>query len=200
MESTLAADKFPGFENVYDLGDPLGREFRGKISLSVPDARAATRADLRPGRVQVHWAMGRRTPGDLIRTTSGAPLLVSDRVVELLKAGGYSGWSTYPVEVFGKDRLRIPGYHGLAVHGRCGAIEDDRSVKVDRQFPAGVFPMWKGLYFAPATWDGSDVFMPRGSDWIFVVAPVKQSLESAKVSNLECQRLVDVERMLLIDG
>lgn len=61
--------------------------------------------------------------------------------------------------------------------------------------PGGVFPYWRGLYFDPDTWDGSDIFMPGGrTGWVFVLDHVRDALEKAHVKNVAFQRLDEVER------
>ncbi len=125
-----------------------------------------------------------------------APMIVSDRIVDILKSEGFSGWDTYPVELYGRDGSRIPGYQGLAVRGRCGVVDRERSVPFKKVMPGGVFTWWRGLYFDPATWDGSDIFVAseRGG-WIFVLDEVKRALLDAGVKNLQFTPLDDVERM-----
>ncbi|HEY8241357.1 MAG TPA: DUF1629 domain-containing protein, partial [Kiritimatiellia bacterium] len=126
---------------------------------------------------------------------SVAPVVISVRVVDALKAGRFSGWETYPIDLFGKDGSRISGYHGLAVIGRCGLIDNSRSVKIQKIYPGGVFPAWRGLYFDPETWDGSDLFM-LANKWghILVVDAVKRAFEKAKVTNVAFTALEAVGR------
>lgn len=139
--------------------------------------------------------MGARSPRDVIWTGFAAPLLISDRIVDLLGKLGAQGWSTYKVQLSGKRGERITGYSGLSAPGRCGPIDNSRSVEIGRRFPAGIFPVWRGLYFEPQTWDGSHVFMPEGrAGWIFVVEAVKQAFEKAKVKNVDFRRLEEIER------
>lgn len=130
--------------------------------------------------------MGRSKPSDFIYTTSAHPTLISDRVLGILKREGFTGWRTYPIRLFGKNGARISGYHGLAIHGRCGPLDDSRSVKRDTVYPGGVFPEWYGLFFDPTTWDGSDLFMTSSPQtWLFVVEAVKRAFEKAKVTNVK---------------
>jgi hypothetical protein len=199
MVPTSASRAFPGFSSVYALGEHGGsRAFRGKIPLSlVGDALDITRAEKSSAPVEVRWAMRGESPKDFVRTTSVWPILVSERVVGILRDSGLTGWQTYPIELFGKVGERIPGYHGLAVSGRCGPIDDDLSVKFPKIMPGGVFPYWRGLYFDPTTWDGSDLFMPSGSGWIFVVEAVRRAFAKANVTNVVFTALSDVERILI---
>ncbi len=187
MGSTLVSKEFPGFSSIYVLNEAGNSiAFRGEFFMSGGDEWAVTRAEKSPGPVVVRHAMGRTRPSDIIHTTLVAPLLISDRVVSILKAGGFSGWRTYPIDLFGKDGIRIPNYQGLAVHGRCGPIDESRAVRLDKIYPAGIRPAWYGLYFDPATWDGSDVFMTSSQKgWIFMVEAVKRAFEKAKLTNMK---------------
>jgi hypothetical protein len=82
-------------------------------------------------------------------------MIVSDRVLDVLRDIGALGWSTYEVELIGRKDEPITGYQGLFVHGRCGGIDNSRSVEIPKEYPAGVFSVWKGLYFEPSSWDGT---------------------------------------------
>jgi hypothetical protein len=145
--------------------------------------------------------MGGHKPSDIVRATTAAPVIISDRVRRLLSEKEFSGWKTYPIEVSGKEGVTLPGYHGLAVHGRCGPIENARSVPFEKSMPGGTFTWFQGLYFDPATWDGSDIFMPMDRvGWIFVVEGVKNAFVASKVKNVVLTRLSDVERMTVSVG
>ena len=149
--------------------------------------------------VPTRRAMGSKKPSDLIGTTMATPLLVSDRVVTLLRDEGFTGWRTYAVDLVGHDGAPIPGYHGLAIHGRCGPIDDSKSVQVPQQFPGGVFPVWIGMYFDPDTWDGSDLFMSEdGKGSKFVIENVKRAFHKAKIRNVQFEPLEEVERPSLL--
>ena len=189
---------FPGFDRIFELEDPPASiAFRADIDIDIDGARALTRGELRvTAPICLRWAMGRRTPSDVIFTTSVRPIIVHERVVQLLEEQRFTGWTTYPVEVYGRDGQHIPGYHGLAVTGRCGPIDRDRSVVELKQFPGRVAPVWVGLYFDPATWDGSDIFMPQ-EGWYgpIVVERVRQAFRRARVKNVQFTRLDEVERL-----
>jgi hypothetical protein len=124
-------------------------------------------------------------------------LILHERVFDLLRAGGFSGWQPYPCEVIDKAGIRLGGYSGLAVRGRCGPIDNSRSIEFDKIMPGGTFKWWRGLFFDPATWDGSDFFMPTEgrSGLIFVTEPVKKALE--RVKHIVLSRLDLVERVMI---
>ena len=124
-----------------------------------------------------------RFPGDL-----------GTEMVSSLQEAGISGWSTYPVELFGKQGEPLGTYHGLIVHGRCGAVDKSRSVRTTKEFPGGVFPIWRGLYFDEDSWDGSDIFMPSDeTGWVFVTTRAKEVFA-------ECAKNVCFTALADIDG
>jgi hypothetical protein len=55
--------------------------------------------------------------------------------------------------------------------------------------------VWKGLFFDPESWDGSDFFMPAERvGYVFVVEAVKRAFERAKIRNVEFKPLDQFER------
>lgn len=196
MGSKSTTKDFPGFDRIFLLGEPgNSKAFRGDINLKTDEAFGVTRAEMRPSHpITVDWVMGRVKPVEVIRTTMGTPVIIADSVVQLLRSHGFTGWSLYDVSIRDKQGQAIPGYSGLAFTGRCGNIDHTRSAEVPRIFPAGVFPVRKGLLFDPASWDGSDLFMPAEFvGWKFVVEEVKTAFERAKVRNVAFTPLDQVE-------
>lgn len=197
MGSKSTIRDFPGFDRIFLLQEPgNSRAFRGDLDVeTTEEAFGVTRAEVHPANpITLKWAMGRSKPVEVIRTTYGTPVIISDDVVQLLRSHGFTGWSLYEVSVQGKQGQAILGYSGLAFTGRCGNIDYTRSVEVPRIYPAGVFPVRKGLLFDPASWDGSDLFMPAEFvGWKFVVEEVKTAFERAKVRNVEFTPLDQVE-------
>ena len=131
----------------------------------------------------------------MIWTTYAAPIIVADSVVQLLRSHGFTGWSLYEVSVRDKQGQLIQGYSGLSITGRCGNIAWDQGIELPRIRPAGIFPVWKGLFFDPASWDGSDFFMPAERvGYKLVVEEVKEAFERAKIRNVEFTPLDQFER------
>ena len=196
MDSKSTTKSFPGFDKIFHLKGAGGRQaFRGRMEVET-DTFGLVRAEVCPAHpIPVEWAMGSARPGGVIWTTHVAPIIIADSVVQLLRSHGFTGWSLYPVSVRDKQKQQAPGYSGLAVTGRCGNLEQSMSVEVPRIYPAGVFPVWKGLLFDPASWDGSDFFMPaQRFGFVFVVEEVKKALERAKVRNVRFTPLDQFER------
>jgi hypothetical protein len=167
--------------------------FRADINVGINEDRALLRAELHPEQpIRIEWFMGRKVPEDVIWAATAA--IVNSKVITLLQENGFTGWSTYPVEVFDKAGARIEGYSGLAITGRCGPIDQSRSMTILKKFPARVSPMLKGYYFDQDTWDGSDIFTPsaRLDGRIFITAPVRDVLRRAKTKNVRMQVLDEI--------
>jgi hypothetical protein len=201
LGSRSTSKEFPGFDKIFRLGESgSSRAFRGDVDVGT-EAVALTRAEMRPAHpVRVEWAMGGAKPEEVIWTTMGTMVVVSDSVVQLLRSHGFTGWSLYEVTVRDKQGQLVPGYNGLAITGRCGPIDYSRTVVVPRIRPAGIFPVGKGLLFDPDSWDGSDLFMPAENvGFKFMVEDVKKAFERAKIRNVSFTPLdqVEVERMFL---
>lgn len=198
LGSKSTTKAFPGFDKIFLLGESGSRRaFRGDLGVeTTEEAFALTRAEMHPSHpIPVQWAMGSAKPGDVVHTTYATPIIVSDSVVQLLRSLGFTGWSLYEVSVHDKQGQPVPGYHGFAVAGRCGNIDWAKGIEVPRIFPAGIFPVWKGLFFDPDSWDGSDFFMPAQTvGHVLVVEEVKKALERAKIKNVGFTRLDQFER------
>jgi hypothetical protein len=139
--------------------------------------------------------MGSAEPESVIWTPHAAPIIIADSVVQLLRTHGFTGWSLYPTSVQDKQKQLVSAYSGLSVKGRCGNLDPSMSVEVPRIYPGGVFPVWKGLFFAPWSWDGSDFFMPaQRFRFVLVVEEVKKAFERAKIRNVKFTPLDQFER------
>jgi hypothetical protein len=62
-----------------------------------------------------------------------------------------------------------------------------------KEYPAGFFPITRGLFFEEASWDGSDIFMPSDdSAWIFVSELAKRVLQG-QAKNVRFEALSELE-------
>lgn len=187
---------FPGFNSIYTLSDPLiNPPFRGTVETTSYKARALVRGEVNPKTpIVMRYQMG-GVSKDFIWTTNVGVMMVNRKVVDLLKANGFKGWDTYPVEVHGKNDETIKGYYGIAITGRCGPIDNSKSKTVMVNYPAGKFPMLRGMYFNPSPWDGSDLFMTSTpSLWLCVLEQVKKVFEKAKISNVMFESVTEIDR------
>lgn len=139
-------------------------------------------------------------PYDFLSTSLVSLVVVSNRVIELFRENGFTGWGTYPVLVRGKNGAEVDGYHGLIVSGHCGPIDRSMSERVwrDPRSPGGrPTEQWLGLYFRPESWDGSDIFSPAGTSFIFVVQKVRDALARAGLRNFGSKRATEHEMHII---
>lgn len=144
--------------------------------------------------ISFRWAEGSRLYDLLLSTLPS--YLASTRCFSAFEEVGATGWSTYPIDLRGKNDEVIEGYSGLVVTGHCGPLQLDRS-RVETRIGASGKPykVKTGLYFDEATWDGSDVFAPQGTTFVFVTDKVRRAMDSAKISNVTFTPLNEFERL-----
>jgi hypothetical protein len=164
----------------------------------VRNPRELIRADRKPRQpVRFRREDGSR-PMDLIPTTWADLCLVSERVIAVLEEGGFSGWTTFPVEITGRGGKEVPGYHGLAITGRCGAIDNSLTPKqlVPPDVPEGEPVEGRiGVLFEHGSWDGSDLFCTHKGTFLFVTEAGKDALGRAKLSNVALERITEIKRL-----
>ena len=192
----MSSSKFPGFDKLHSIGSKGStREFIADIDFGSLDYLSVLRGDAEAREVSARWTMGGSEPGQVVWTTLVGPVLLSEEVVASLREAGLSGWATYPVALTGKEGESLGTYFGLVVKGRCGPIDMGRCRREEKEYPAGAFPVLKGLYFEEESWDGSDFFMPSdGTAWVFVTGAAKKAL-GRRARNVRFEVLDDVEQM-----
>jgi hypothetical protein len=185
------------FSKLYLLGDAFIRgALRVSPGLGIDDMAIARAESLPLQPLVCRHHMGGK-PRDLVGTSYATLDLLSDRVIQIFRDGGYTGWTTFPVEMFGKRGERIEGYHGFAVTGRCGPVIWAKGKKVRKppRVPWGQsYDAWAGMYFDPDSWDGSDIFVPEATAYTIVVEKVMLALTKAKVTNIKFEPLTEFER------
>ncbi len=135
---------------------------------------------------------------DVIWTGTIGVTLISTRFVDFLLRHAITGWRTYPVHLFDRAQRPVPDYHGLAIVGRCGAIDDARAVRcvIPPRSPAGRgVPGKRGLYFMDDQWDGSDLFLPAGTAFIFAVERLRRAAEADGITGVVFTSVVDFQQI-----
>jgi hypothetical protein len=157
---------------------------------------AASRADrVRPRR----GTDGLRRHRDDIRQTDPRLRAIARRS----PGASLHGLVDLPSPVLVGDGSELDGYHGFAVTGRAGPIDDSLSAEVILPPPTPHGRTRRGLRgacFPAASWDGSDVFACGESSAITVTEAVKRALEEAKATSVAFQRLSEIERTWRADG
>lgn len=185
-------------------------DFRRMYAIS--DACNDVALCVRPARSDAPWGSWKRGEGlpaqpvvfnhrrgrivyDLI-SWDASVFMLHDRIIDRFHARAFTGWTTFPVEIYGKDRKRVDQYKGFAVTGRCGPIIDSLSKpRIAMPLTPGGCKMqlWYGMYFDEATWDGSDFVIPEGTHIIVVTDPVKEVLEALKATNIAIEPMSERE-------
>lgn len=188
------------FNHIYRIGMAFKSEaLNFEAVQEIEDPEKLLRGEIRPGAPIAFRPTSGTRPQDLMGETHAMLKLVSERLIDTLLDERATGWSTFPVRLYGTEGNELLGYAGLAVTGRAGPI--DRSKSRIELLPPPV-PQGKptyaelGMYFDPETWDGSDIFIPEGTSAVCVVERVKQALERRKLMNISFKPLTEYQMML----
>lgn len=197
--TSIAASKSLDFSRIYDLGYAFSRgalHFEAVGGIEDPDK--LLRGELRPRHPIEFQPESGSKARDLIGETYATLQFVSEAFINALLEERVTGWGTYPVRLYDKAGLELPGYHGLAVTGRAGPIDHSKSrIELDPPAVPTGHPTYveRGIYFDHETWDGSDVFIPEGTRAVCVVERVKRALEKRKLTNLHFTPLSELPGM-----
>ena len=105
--------------------------------------------------------------------------LFHKRLIEAFKECGFTGWSAYPVSLYCKYGDIDKDYYAFSITGKAGDYDISKSEIIDVK--TGDTFCWidrdyKGVYFDPATWDGSDFFKTRY--FTLITEPVMKVIKS----------------------
>ena len=183
------------FQELFRLGDDFKHgAFRASPEEEI-DGWAVAKGLCEPPKRFNHF-MGSRLY-DLIGTGRAVFDLVSQRLIAVLRDDDFTGWQSYPADVYGKKGEPIDGYEVLIITGRCGPIQWEKGTKTRKPPPVPQgqgYDAWVGMYFDPVSWDGSDLFMPEDMTTNIITEPVKTALVKAKITNVSFEALTEFER------
>jgi hypothetical protein len=188
------------YGTLFLLDDPLAtRPFRlsprGQNWLHSQQVDSLFRGEWQPPEPIVHEAVMGGNAFDFLWTDYMPLLCVSDRIIDLFTINHCTGWSTYPVKVYDRQKNYLPGYHGLAVKHSVGEIDITRSTIVTKPpfIPNGQpWKVYKGIFFDESKWDGRDIFRIEAF-YIIVTKKVKDIFKRAKITNIHLTALSEVE-------
>ncbi len=135
-------------------------------------------------------------PCDFLGTNSAHVYVASERVLNLLREHGLSGYCTYDVQVSG-SKIELPRYYGLTAVGRGVHIllkESGAELSSERR-PDGTRRIMgvKRLVLDENQWDGSDFFYPEElPGMILVTERVKDLFKKEKVRNCKLTPIEEV--------
>ena len=88
--------------------------------------------------------------GDIMNTGIPNFILISKHLEEFFLENGFTGWKTYPVQVFNEGILvESPFYRGLSITGRGGYVVNEKMKRKRKRT------------YDTSQWDGSDFFLVK---------------------------------------
>lgn len=187
------------FEAFYDIGEAFSK---GAVRLSpidvLLDENFLKNGDALP-EVSFRYEEG-EVLYDFISLSSGSKYLISEKCVSILEKHKITGWKSYAANLKNIDLPGINNYKMLAIKGRCGPINDNLSkyAVLPPYVPNG--PEIKGYFgmlFEMESWDGSDIFSPKGMSGAYVTSKVKNIFEENNITNCVFLRITEIENFLL---
>lgn len=126
---------------------------------------------------------------------SGFPgvFVVSFKVIDLLKFNDVTGWGSIPISIQEMDGLN---YYLLTILGKSGGIDMKKCKTFLKEpySPTGKpIEAKKGLFFDLNSWDGSEIFSPENSRFIFCTEKVKRLFDKNRISNVIFENITQFE-------
>jgi hypothetical protein len=150
------------------------------------------------GAIALRQFAGKRLE-DLVGTTRAGFYLLSRRLTSAMNQNGISGWKACETAFEDAKGRRIDGYSAIVITAQCGPLQNERSKEVT-YVPLSMQRQtrrWIGIYFEECSWDGSDLFRPRGTMLTVATARAKETIEALKPTNIRFRPLLEVERLAL---
>lgn len=132
---------------------------------------------------------------DFLNSGYAGLYLVSNNIIELFESNAVTGWSSIPVRIKGYDEY---DYFILTITGRCSALDLTKSktyIKAPLTPNGKPIEAKRGLYFDLNSWDGSDVFTPEKTTFIFITEKVRRLLIKIKATNVSIVNVTQYERI-----
>ena len=187
------------YDKIFSISDPVSnRAFRGSIvddSKAKPEiSRAESKID---DFVPIYHFMGEANPKDVIWTANAHPLIFSETLINLLIQNNLTGWDTYPVEVYDKNKNLVKSnYYGFIITGRASFVDYTRSKIVIKKLGNKETPHIRGRYFYNDQWDGTDFFMEdadqenRFNMFRYCTERVYMLLKKYKIKNIYFENVI----------
>jgi len=126
-----------------------------------------------------HQEEGKRMR-DVLDMRSVGFFVISDRMKDVLEENGFTGWNTYPIQLYDKKKNLISGYSGFTVTGKGGRV----------YYPLN--EAWNPvLGWNPASWEGSDFFHFENTRHIIITERVMKVLKKHKIDAIDMEPLED---------
>lgn len=183
-------------EGVYLLGEQMMRGSMRVDPVHDVNPLLLLRAEIQPETPLAFSEFMEGKPRDIIGTGHAALFLVSERFTAVLRQGHFNGWQAFAVRIAMSAGGLLPGYARLAVTGRCGSLNplmSQPAILRARAENGRAVAGRRGLIFDVDTWDGSDIFVPAGSGYVFVTEIVRDAITRARLTNVSLDRITEIE-------
>ncbi len=133
---------------------------------------------------------------DILWCTFSPIIVISQHIVDLFSAYGFTGWSTYDVEIRDRDDRIKCGYFGFAITGEASSQDLRRADVIEKPSitPEGIsYKVLKGIYFEKNVWDGKDFCLMENNISCIVTEKVVQAFRRARIRNVRFIQLAQVE-------
>jgi len=182
------------FSNFFVVKDPASKKnYRGQIVNEFNEFGKLLRAGYNVDHLDIKYLEGSSEPSNLFWNMVTETFCVNKTLVDLLQNANISGWTGISTTVLTKSGNKsIDNYFAVTVNGRANSIDYLRTDIIFEQLPGGQFPFFKGLFFDPESWDGSDIFMTRFDNnrkskytaFIYVTKKFVDTFKKNKVTNI----------------
>lgn len=180
------------FKSLYVVEDPSGTKFfRGRLKGDIDEVLAISRGEKSISHLEIDYVQGGAEPDSLFWNRILEPICIKQSVAEAMQAAGLTGWNSIPVTVRNRNgEVITEPYVAMTVTGRSAGVDYLHSAIGFHQYPGGMVPYFKGLYFDPDSWDGTDIFMEHsGADgkttgFIYVSEKLVRFFRKNKIRNI----------------
>lgn len=131
---------------------------------------------------------------DVLDTSFVGFYLISNRLRSVLLDNDITGWKTFDIQLYDKNKNQIYGFYGFSITGSCGPISYRNSEIIEKRLVSNgpICKFYKGL--AVDRWDGADFFTPDGTYQTFITARTADVLKKHKITNVHLRNLAEIEK------
>jgi len=189
------------FSNFFVVEDPVSKKnYRGQLVNEFDDFGNLLRAEYKIDHIVIKYLEGLNEPSNFFWNRVNEPFCVNQSLIDILQEAKITGWTTIPTTVLTHlGNKTIDNYFAVTVTGRTNPLDYLETDVIFKQFPGGKFPHFKGLYFDPKSWDGTDIFMERpdndgkSSAFIYVTKKFVDAFKKNNVKNIKFVNFNDYE-------
>ena len=184
------------YSRFYLLNDP---HLRSALRLNMADfsvyrEKLFTGEITAPSPVLMYGYMG-GPPKDFLWGSGLGTTCISQKVVNLLTDGHFTGWGTYPVEVYDRKDKLLQGYYGLIVKPFVGKwiFRPESIIDKPPRVPGAIpWKAYQGVSFDPKSWDGSDICRIQRTHLV-VTQRLYEALVKERITNIEMTHITEAE-------